>query len=225
MYITNNKTRPLKGSETILFLLLGLFFNGLGNGLAVATNMGSAAWTAAATNLQAFTAVPKGYFLFTFGILAALTLIILTKEVSWPHLLGNLIFVSCFSYLVNFSSQIFAPVIGAPLWIRILLDLISIGMVGTGVSITMRVNVITHPLDDLVLHTRFQYLKGNVFLAQVINFTFPLLISLAIWFISGNIKSVNLGTLISFFGQGLVIGWADMHIIQHLTFRKKFLNI
>lgn len=222
MYIQNNQTRPLKGSETILFLLLGLFFNGLGNGLAVATNMGSAAWTAAATNLQAFTLIPKGYFLFTFGILAALTLILLTKEISWPHLLGNLIFVSCFSYLVNFSSQVFAPVIGAPLWLRIILDLISIIMVGTGVSITMRVNVITHPLDDLVLYTRFKYLNGNAFVAQVINFTFPLIISLTIWYVSGTIKSVNLGTLISFFGQGLVIGWADTHVIRPLTFRKNF---
>ncbi|QIL50009.1 hypothetical protein G7084_00930 [Weissella coleopterorum] len=222
MYIQNNQTRPLKGSETILFLLLGLFYNGLGNGLAVATNMGSAAWTAAATNLQAFTLIPKGYFLFTFGILAALTLILLTKEISWPHLLGNLIFVSCFSYLVNFSSQMFAPVIGAPLWLRIILDLISIIMVGTGVSITMRVNVITHPLDDLVLYTRFKYLHGNAFVAQVINFTFPLIISLTIWYVSGTIKSVNLGTLISFFGQGLVIGWADTHVIRSLTFRKNF---
>ncbi|MCZ9311071.1 hypothetical protein PAF15_03665 [Weissella koreensis] len=222
MYITNNETRPLKGSETIIFLLLGLFFNGLGNGLAVATNMGSAAWTAAATNLQSFTAIPKGYFLFTFGILAALTLIALTKKISWPHLLGNLIFVSCFSYLVNFSSQIFAPVIDAPLWLRIIIDLISIVMVGTGVSITMRVNVITHPLDDLVLYTRFKYLHGNVFLEQVINFTLPILMSLLIWYISGTIKSVNLGTLISFFGQGIVIGWADTHMIKHLTFRKHF---
>ncbi|KRN74706.1 hypothetical protein IV73_GL001215 [Weissella kandleri] len=220
MWKENNQIRPLKSFEALGFLILGLFLNSIGNGLAVATNMGSAAWTAAATNLENLTHWPKGYYLFLFGFLAVLILTFLTRAFDLRHLLGNLIFLLGFSYLVNFSSNFFHPLLALPLPWRIGLDLLAIILIGTGVSVTMRVNLITHPLDDLVLYTRFQYFHGNAFLSQMINFIVPMLISLIIWAILGEIKSVNLGTIISFFGLGAIIGWADQYIFKQLIHNK-----
>lgn len=42
MYNENGQKRPLTSWETARFFIVGLLFNAVGNGLTVATNMGSA---------------------------------------------------------------------------------------------------------------------------------------------------------------------------------------
>ncbi|MCM0582448.1 hypothetical protein H9L19_03590 [Weissella diestrammenae] len=220
MFLINGVKRSLKTYESISLLLIGLFLNGVGNGLAVATNSGSAAWTAASANLQNLTHVPKGVFLFAFGFAAAILVIILTQQFNFFHFVGGMIFLFFFSYLVNFASQFFTFIQPLPFIIRILIDLLSVVIVGIGISLTMRVRLITHPLDDLVIYTRFQFFKGNAFISQVINFTIPIIISLLIWQKTGELVTLNIGTLVSFFGIGTVIGWADHHIIPTLIYRE-----
>ncbi|MDR3241003.1 MAG: hypothetical protein LBT37_02385 [Lactobacillaceae bacterium] len=220
MFTKNGASRPLKNYESIIFVLIGLALNGIGNGIAVTTGMGSAAWTAASANLQVITLIPKGYFLFLFGFLSALSVIILTKKFDLKHFIGNMLFVLFFSYLVNFASQFFIIFSDFPLVIRIIIDALSVVVVGTGISITMRVSLITHPLDDLVIYTRFRYFKGNPLISQVVNFSFPMVISLLIWITTGKITSINIGTLFSFFGIGAVIGWADDHVMPSLVYRR-----
>lgn len=51
MYNENGQLRNLSSRETGLYFIAGLLFNAVGNGLTVATNMGSAPWTASAANL------------------------------------------------------------------------------------------------------------------------------------------------------------------------------
>ncbi len=109
------------------------------------------------------------------------------------------------------------------LW-RLIIDIIAIIFVGCGVSITQRLQFILHPLDDLTNLTRFMFFNGNAGIAQIVNFAIPMVISFAMWAITGSIVAVNIGTLVSFFFQGLVISIADQRVIGHLDHKLSLAN-
>ena len=226
MYNENGQLRNLSSRETGLYFIAGLLFNAVGNGLTVATNMGSAPWTASAANLANATGLSISVFLFAYGLIAAILSCVLLKSIDWPRVIGNLLFVLTFSVIIGFVSSFFAAqgIGDLPMPTRLLMDLIAIVSVGCGVSITQRLQFILHPLDDLTNLTRFMFFKGNAGLAQIVNFAIPMVISLAVWAFTGNLVAVNLGTLVSFFFQGVVIGYADKTVFSHLDHKLKLNN-
>ena len=226
MYNENGQKRPLTSWETARFFIVGLLFNAVGNGLTVATNMGSAPWTASAANLSNATGWSISLFLFSYGFIAAIFSCLLLKSIDWPRVLGNLTFLLAFSVIIGLVSSFFtAHGVGQlPMLWRLIIDIIAIIFVGCGVSITQRLQFILHPLDDLTNLTRFMFFNGNAGIAQIVNFAIPMVISFAMWAITGSIVAVNIGTLVSFFFQGLVISIADQRVIGHLDHKLSLAN-
>lgn len=223
MYETNQGKRPLTTFETLFYFAAGLLFNALGNGFTVATNMGSAPWTASAANLALALHISIADILLAYGLLAAIATLIILRQFDWRRLIGNMIFVVLFSEIIGQIAQSFTNfgLMTAPLWIRIALDFIAIISVGIGVSITQRLQFVLHPLDDLVVVTRFKYFHGDAKIAQLVNFAFPMLISLSIWLITRQLVALNIGTLFSFLCQGYIIQNADRLVFPHLVHKHK----
>lgn len=218
MYNENGVLRSLTSWETTRFFILGLLFNAVGNGLTVATNMGSAPWTASAANLANATGLSITLFLFAYGLIAAVLTCLLLKKIDVPHIIGNLFFLLAFSFTVGFVANFFKlhGIGNLPLVWRTLIDIIAICFVGCGVSITQRLQFILHPMDEFTNLTRFMFFKGNAGIAQIVNFAIPMMISLSVWLITGHLVALNIGTLVSFFFQGVVISYADRYLISHL---------
>ena len=61
------------------------------------------------------------------------------------------------------------------------------------------------------------FFRGNAAISQIINFSFPMLISMIVWAFSGELVAINIGTLFSFFFQGMFVGYADHHVFGHLA--------
>lgn len=216
--------RTLTHLEMLFYFIAGLCINATGNGLTVATNLGSAPWTAAAANLSAATHLPIDLFLFSFGFGAAILVILMVGKVQMSRFIKNMIFVFLFSVLVGFTTRIFIH-LGVtehiPYFVRLLLDFIGISMIATGISITQRLAVVLHSLDDWTNVMRFKYFHGNVVIAQTLNFAIPILISLTVWLISGKLVAINIGTIFSFICQGYIISQADQHIFPKLVHKTK----
>ncbi len=223
MYNINGQTRHLTNFQSILFLLIGLLLNAIGNGLTVATNMGSAPWTAAAANLSNLTHLPIDYFLFSFGLIAAIAVTLILHHFDAVRFFRNLAFVFIFSIVIGATATYFKHlgVNDLGYWVRLILDLVGITMIGMGISVTQRLATFLHPLDDLTNVMRFRYFKGNVVVAQTLNFAIPMLISLVIWIVTKEIVAVNIGTIFSFLCQGMVIARADRYLIPRLVHRNK----
>lgn len=225
MYNEHGHLRRLSSHEIVIYFLAGLLFNTFGNGITVATNMGSAPWTASAANLANVTGTSISTFLFFYGVLAATLVCILQRSIDWPHVIGNIIFVVAFSGIIGIVSTRLAVLETFPLAWRIVIDFLGIISIGFGVSITQRLQFILHPIDDLTNLTRFMFFKGNAAISQIINFSFPMLISLLVWAFSGKITAINIGTLFSFFLQGMFVGYADHHVFSHLDHKLNNIKI
>ncbi|WP_072152923.1 hypothetical protein [Weissella viridescens] len=223
MYNDNGKTVELTSIQSITFLLAGLLLNAIGNGLTVATNMGSAPWTAAAANLANVTQLPIDIFLFGFGFIAAVAVIFILHDFDAGRFFRNLAFVFIFSVVIGATATGFKSIGVGHLhyWPRLILDILGITMIGMGISVTQRLAKFLHPLDDLTNVTRFKCFHGNVVIAQTLNFAIPMTISLLIWLFTHKLVAVNIGTLFSFFCQGFVISRADKLLIPHLVHRKE----
>lgn len=213
--------RPLTSIQGIVFLIIGLLFNAVGNGITVATNMGSAPWTASAANLANVAHAPIGAFLWLYGIVAAIFAAILIGHFDVRRFISNLAFVFLFGLIINYISQLFISLgmMQLPWYWRILIDLAGIVMIAFGISITQRIQIVLHPLDDVVVITRFKYFHGNATVSQLVNFMIPMLISLAVWAVTHELVALNVGTIVSFLAQGMIVGWADKHVFSQLVHR------
>ena len=158
MYSTETGLRRLKVRESLFFFGLSILLNAAANALTVATNLGSAIWTASAVNLSSLSHISLGTILAIYGVVVIILNTILLKEIVWRRIIGNLLFVLPFSYLVQFFTGIFRQM-GVPAlsvgW-RIGLDLGGVVLIAIAISIYQRVNLILHPNDDLSYILRFE---------------------------------------------------------------------
>lgn len=133
------------------------------------------------------------------------------------ELLAIWFLVSCSASLSLNLPIFFQPfIVGLPLIIKILIDLIGIWAIGVGISIIQRTNFVMHPLDGLTNLARFKFFHGSAPLGQISNFIVAVSISLVCWLISGKILGYGIGTLYCFFLQGNNIAWGDKHLFKHL---------
>ncbi|EJN56439.1 YczE/YyaS/YitT family protein [Loigolactobacillus coryniformis] len=221
MITTDTGQRRLTAIESLSFFIFSILLNAFANALTVATNLGSAIWTASAVNLAAFTHIGLGIILFAYGFIVIFLNAILLRQLNWRRVIGNLIYISPFSYLVQQFTSLLekAGIMSLGLPARIVLDIIGVVLIGVAVSIYQRVKLILHPNDDLSYILRFDFFNGNAAIAQYVSYILPILVLLACWFLTGNLLASNIGTVISLISQGPVTGWADQHVVRRLKHR------
>lgn len=215
------KQTNLTTSQVIWFILFGLTLNAFGMGMTVASNLGSAMWTASCVNLSFFFALPLTIVLIGLGGLQIIINGLMAESWELPKIIGNIFVVIFFGSFVGLFTHMFLAMGLAklPILLRILATLVGIGCVGSGISISQRVNLVLHPWDELTNLLRFKFFNGKAHQAQLAAFAIPCTITLILWLVTRQLYAVNIGTVISFFGQGKMIGWADQHIFKRLTHR------
>lgn len=215
-YVVHNKA-----GLTLFYFCISLILNSLGNALTVSLNLGSALWTAAAVNLAHATPLSLAWILLLEGFFAIGLIVLFTQTIDWHRILGNLIFLVCFAYLVGVLSQILAKTAIGNLnlnW-RVILDCFGIVLIAIAISIYQRVNIMLHPCDDLMQVIRFKFCQGNSTIAQLLSFLFPAVAILLTWLFTGQLYAINVGTVFSLLLQGYVVGWADKQIFPQLKHR------
>ncbi|MDO1605731.1 hypothetical protein Q2T76_06630 [Lactobacillus sp. YT155] len=211
----------LSTKEIMGYFTFSILLNSFANALTISTNMGSALWTASATNLADITQISLGNILFVYGILVIVLNTILAGEIDWRRMLGNFIFITPFSYLVQFMTKYlnYLNIVQLPYIWRVIIDIFGIFLIAVAVSIYLRVNLVLHPNDDLSFILRFKYFKGNPGIAQIVSFIPPIIVIFICYLINRHLVAVNVGTVFSLIFQGFLIGWADKHICRNLKYR------
>ena len=209
---------PLSSGKILYYLLCSILINAFGNSLTVSLNMGSSMWTAAAVNSSHFFAIPLSDAMLCFAFFAIFANIVMTKRIKWRMLLGNFVFMFPFSYLVRFFTDTLVAVglPQLPFVIKLALDCIGILFIAIGVSIYQRVNVMIHPIDELMNNVRFLYCKGNARIGMWVSFIPPISVIVLLYVLSGQLYAVHLGTIVALLFQGTWIGMADKVVFPSL---------
>ncbi|MFT9051300.1 hypothetical protein [Liquorilactobacillus nagelii] len=207
-----------RSTLTLLYFIFSIILNSLGNAITVSLNLGSALWTAAAVNLSHATSWPLSWLLFAEGFFAIALNVMLLKQIDLRRILGNVIFMSCFSYLVGLMVKMlsFLPFASLNVFARIILDCFGIVLIATAISIYQRVNLMLHPCDDLMQIMRFKLCGGNSTKAQLLSFALPITAILLTLLVTRRVYAINIGTLFSLAFQGYLVGWADQRIFSRL---------
>ncbi|WP_241654707.1 YczE/YyaS/YitT family protein [Sporolactobacillus shoreae] len=219
-----DQAKPITRSESIVYFMISILVNALGNALTVSLNLGSALWTASSVNLTQLTAIPLDVTLFGFGVAVIFINTIIVHKVEWHRILGNLIFMVPFSYLVGLITQLLLSfgINELPLFVRIILDIAGISLISMGISIYQRVNLILHPVDDLMQIIRFKYFKGNATIAQLVTFAPPVVIIFLCWLDAQQIYAINVGTVFALIFQGTLVGVFDKCVFPALKHQHLF---
>ncbi|MFT8392951.1 MAG: hypothetical protein ABF804_08280 [Liquorilactobacillus ghanensis] len=210
-----------RSSLTLIYFIISICLNSLGNAITVSLNLGSALWTAAAVNLSHATSLPLSWLLFAEGFFAIALNILLLKAIDWRRILGNLIFMSCFSYLVGLAVKLlaFLPLVDLNIVAKVILDCFGIVLIATAISIYQRVNLMLHPCDDLMQIMRFKLCGGNSTKAQLLSFALPIAAICLTVLVTRRLYAINIGTIFSLAFQGYLVGLADQRIFPHLKHR------
>ncbi|MFC6254653.1 hypothetical protein ACFP1H_08635 [Secundilactobacillus hailunensis] len=219
MYQDNGKPTIL--GDCIL-LIISIIINSLGNALTVSLNLGSALWTASAVNMAHLFHMNLGNILLLEGVAVVLVNAALLREFDWHRMLGNFIFMVPFSYLVSGIAQALTifHIQQLSLVPSVILDVIGVMMIGCGISIYQRINLILHPNDDLMQIIRFKYLHGNAVLASLAAFITPITIIIICVLLQHHIWAVNIGTVVALLFQGAFIAFSDRYVFKKLKHQR-----
>ncbi|WP_408869121.1 YczE/YyaS/YitT family protein [Brochothrix campestris] len=207
--------------KILLYLFISLNLNAFGNALTIKINLGSAPWTGLSTNAAFFFDVPISVTLTIVGVTALIINYFAYKQASLKRSFFNLLFLLSFSYLVDFWYYLIPDITIDAYLIRLLLNVFGIVFIAAGVSIYLRLNVVLHPVDELLQVFRLQVFRGNVVKAQVTSLSIPLIGSLIFWWLSGNLYAVNVATLVSFFFMGWFIVFFDKYLFPSIKLNAK----
>lgn len=215
-------TNRLTIRQQVFYFVVSIVINGIGNGLTVALNLGSALWTASAVNIAHASGLQLNLVMMLIALFAIIVNIFLRGHVSWRAILGNLIFTIPFSVLVGWSANFFrqTSVVNLPLPVRVLLDFVGIAMIGVAISIYQRLNIVLHPTDEMMQLVRFKLLHGKAWAAQLASFMPPLAATLVTFMLTHQIFAINIGTIFSLLCQGFIIGFADRVIFPKLKHQR-----
>ena len=198
-----------------LALIIGLGLNALGNGITIASNTGSAVYTAASVDLFKLTGwLSISYFIFGWGLLNDVINMFLLKKMEWWRFIKGLIYITFFSYFVDVFSKIavWLGLSAQGFWFRTLFSLIGTILIGISISIYQRANLFLHPNDDMTNILRFDYFKGSAVWAQFVDLLLPVSAILWSWLVLGHLYAVSIATVCYFLFNGLVIKYTDRWI-------------
>lgn len=154
-------------SIRILALVIGLVLNALGNGLTVATNVGTSPWTASEVNIGNLIHTTAGIPMFCAGVLVAITNQLPIHQWDKWRFFWEIGFIACFSYFVDVFVALFTWLgVGRLLFlIRTILCFIGVATFCCAISIYQRANLVMHPNDDTTNILRFLYFHNRVVVA------------------------------------------------------------
>lgn len=193
--------------------------NALGNGLTVATNVGTSPWTASEVNIAQLVGTSVGLPMFCVGVLVAIVNQLLIRQWDPLRFFGEIGFIACFSYFVNVFVAFFTwlGVPHLPFLLRAVLCFLGVATFCCAISIYQRANLIMHPNDDTTNILRFLYCHNRVVVTQLVNFIPPIVIMVVTFLISGHLYAINIGTLFALLANGPLIGFFDRHVWHGLT--------
>ncbi|MEJ6400946.1 hypothetical protein [Nicoliella lavandulae] len=214
----NNKAASNSMKTRITALVLGLCINALGNGLTIASNTGSALWTAAAVNLGNEFKISSTIFIFAFGVFNAVLNQFLMMKLNIIRFLEEIAYVVFFSYGIQIFIQMFESfgVQNQSFIIRSVFSIIGVTMIGISISMYQRANIFMHPNDDTSNILRFKFLNGSAIKAQFLDLSFPVLLIIITSLTTGKLYAVNFATIYFFFTNGIVVKYADKLIWPRL---------
>ncbi|WPQ67192.1 fructose permease [Weissella paramesenteroides] len=225
--------RSLSMSASIMYFIISLILNSLGNVLTLVTSahvhpsfLGSAYWTAGEANLGNAILGNNSLALFwaflVLGMLISFLNALLMRKLDWKRIFGNFIFMLPFSIFIQWFSNIFNQIMPdattLPMVILYtIINFIGVALIATAISIYQRVNLVLHPADDLMQILRFKYFKGSAFKAMWASYIPPTIFAIIAFIITfPSLYNFGIGTLFAFLFQGSITGVADQYVFRNL---------
>ena len=187
---SSNKTTNLQPKfSTFIFLCLGLFLFGLGEGLLIISITGNSPWSVLAEGFSNLTGITIGTSTFLISV-GVLSLWIFLKQKPGIGTMMNIIIIAV---VIDLTLSIFDP--PSSMFLRYLLCIISVLLVGFGSGIYLVSNLGPGPRDGLMTGLT----KVTNFPIALVRAIIEITVVIIGWYLGG---TVGIGTLIFAFGIG-----------------------
>lgn len=187
---SSNKTTNLQPKfSTFIFLCLGLFLFGLGEGLLIISITGNSPWSVLAEGFSNLTGITIGTSTFLISVGVLLLWIFLKQKPG----IGTMMNIIIIAVVIDLTLSIFDP--PSSMFLRYLLCIVSVLLVGFGSGIYLVSNLGPGPRDGLMTGLT----KVTNFPIALVRAIIEITVVIIGWYLGG---TVGIGTLIFAFGIG-----------------------
>lgn len=196
-------------SKKIVYLVISILLNTLGNALMIKVALGSAPWAAAALNTSGFFGITTGQALIALGVFALIMTNVLRKRLELIKDAFNFVYMLFYGYFVDIWLFVLGPLRIDIYVLRLIVCVFGIALIGCAISVYFRVNLVIHPFDDFIKILKTDYMNGSVVRAQWITLGIALGISVVFGLLNGRILGVNIGTILTYILLGQFAALCD----------------
>ena len=187
---SSNKTTNLQPKfSTFIFLCLGLFLFGLGEGLLIISITGNSPWSVLAEGFSNLTGITIGTSTFLISVGVLLLWVFLKQKPG----IGTMMNIIIIAVVIDLTLSIFDP--PSSMFLRYLLCIVSVLLVGFGSGIYLVSNLGPGPRDGLMTGLT----KVTNFPIALVRAIIEITVVIIGWYLGG---TVGIGTLIFAFGIG-----------------------
>jgi len=198
---SSNKTTNLQPKfSTFIFLCLGLFLFGLGEGLLIISITGNSPWSVLAEGFSNLTGITIGTSTFLISVGVLLLWIFLKQKPG----IGTMMNIIIIAVVIDLTLSIFDP--PSSMFLRYLLCIISVLLVGFGSGIYLVSNLGPGPRDGLMTGLT----KVTNFPIALVRAIIEITVVIIGWYLGG---TVGIGTLIFAFGIGPAVA-VSLYVIN-----------
>jgi len=201
--------------KKIGYLILAIIGNGLGSALMFQTHLGMSAWGASASNVSLFFHITPGASFIIISVVFYITAVLVRKKFVWRDFILSTIFLVSFSLVLDLFILILPDFTTLNMVYKLGLNIIGMLILLGAISLHLFVNIAVHPMD-VFLQTMQKNVFKNVLYGTYFAYSCAFIIAIVFGLLSGGIRDIGIGTVLTLTLGGLVMAFYDKYIITKL---------
>jgi len=198
------------------YLIIAIVGNALGTAIMNNTSLGMTAWGSSAKNISNLFGVSVGQAFIILSVFFYLVAILIARKFVFRKFIESFLFLFGFAFCSDFFISIIPDLSQLSYMLRLLLNVFGLLILLFSIALHLKLQIAVHPMDVYLyeLQMALKDVKKGTYLAYFSAF----LIAVTSGLLHGVIEGINIGTVITLLGSGMIMHYYNVLILDRWTF-------
>ncbi len=198
------------------YLIIAIIGNALGTAIMNNTSLGMTAWGSSAKNISNLFGVTVGQAFIILSVFFYVVAIIIAKKFVLIKFVESFLFLFGFAFCSDFFISIIPDLSHLAYVFRLLLNVFGLLVLLFSIALHLKLQIAVHPMDVYLyeLQLALRDVRKGTYLAYFSAF----LIAVVAGLLHGEIEGINVGTVITLLGSGMIMHYYNVLILDKWSF-------
>lgn len=202
--------------RTVIYLVIAITGNALGTALMANSSLGMTAWGSSASNVGSYFHLSIGLGFIILSVLFYGVSIIIRKKFDFIEFIESTIFLLSFSFLADAFINLLPSFIELNMVYRVMINILGMMILLFSIAVHIRLHRFVHPMDVFLstIQDKLKSISKGTYFAYFVGFSIAIIFGL----LSGEIKDIGFGTVMTLLSSGLVMKYYNKWILDKWNF-------